>query len=58
MKAELVFEVAFEGIAASGRHKSGIALRFPRINRWRQDKKVDEINTLEDLREMLKIYGG
>lgn len=58
VKAELVFEVAFEGIAASGRHKSGIALRFPRINRWRQDKKVDEINTLEDLREMLKIYGG
>ncbi|WP_295116718.1 ATP-dependent DNA ligase [uncultured Chitinophaga sp.] len=57
VKPELVFEVAFEGIAASGRHKSGIALRFPRINRWRQDKKADEINTLDDLREILKQYG-
>lgn len=57
VKPELVFEVAFEGIAASNRHKSGIALRFPRINRWRQDKKVDEINTLDDLREMLKQFG-
>src|SRR5258708_7055023 len=36
VKPELVFEIAFEGIAASGRHKSGVALRFPRINRWRK----------------------
>lgn len=57
VKPELVFEIAFEGIAASNRHKSGVALRFPRINRWRQDKKVDEINTLDDLKEMLKVYG-
>lgn len=57
VKPELVFEIAFEGIAASNRHKSGVALRFPRINRWRHDKKVDEINTLDDLKEMLKIYG-
>ncbi|UYQ91840.1 ATP-dependent DNA ligase [Chitinophaga horti] len=57
VKAELVFEIAFEGIAASSRHKSGIALRFPRMNRWRQDKKADEINTLEDLRGMLAVYG-
>ncbi|GEP92686.1 DNA ligase-1 [Chitinophaga terrae (ex Kim and Jung 2007)] len=52
----LVFEIAFEGIAASNRHKSGVALRFPRINRWRKDKPVDEINTLEDLKELLRKY--
>ena len=57
VKPELVFEIAFEGIAGSGRHKSGVALRFPRISRWRKDKKPDEINTLADLRQMLKIYG-
>jgi len=57
VKPELVFEIAFEGIAASNRHKSGVALRFPRINRWRKDKKVDEINTLEDLKKMLEVYG-
>ncbi len=56
VKPELVFEIAFEGIAASNRHKSGVALRFPRMSRWRKDKKPDEINTLEDLKEMLKIY--
>jgi DNA ligase-1 len=57
VKPELVFELAFEGIAASKRHKSGVALRFPRINRWRTDKKVEEINTLEDLKGMLEVYG-
>jgi len=57
VKPQLVFEIAFEGIAASNRHKSGVALRFPRISRWRQDKKVDEINTLEDLKKMLEVYG-
>jgi DNA ligase-1 len=58
VKPELVFEIAFEGIAASARHKSGVALRFPRMNRWRKDKKADEINTLEDLKNMLRIYGN
>jgi DNA ligase-1 len=57
VKPELVFEIAFEGIAASNRHKSGVALRFPRMNRWRKDKPVDEINTLDDLKEMLRLYG-
>jgi DNA ligase-1 len=57
VKPELVFEIAFEGIAASNRHKSGVALRFPRISRWRTDKKADEINTLEDLKKLLTIYG-
>ncbi|OQP57527.1 ATP-dependent DNA ligase [Niastella populi] len=57
VKPELVFEIAFEGIAASNRHKSGVALRFPRISRWRTDKPPDEINTLEDLKKMLELYG-
>ena len=57
VKPELVFEIAFEGIAASNRHKSGVALRFPRINRWRKDKPADEINTLDDLKKMLELYG-
>jgi DNA ligase-1 len=57
VKPELVFEIAFEGIAASNRHKSGVALRFPRIARWRTDKPASEINTLDDLKKMLEIYG-
>ncbi len=54
VRAELVFEIAFEGIQASSRHKSGIALRFPRIQRWRKDKKKEEINTKNDLLQLLK----
>ena len=46
----LVFEIAFEGVQASGRHKSGVALRFPRIHRWRKDKKIEEADTLEVIR--------
>ena len=56
VKPMLVFEIAFEGIAASNRHKSGVALRFPRMSRWRTDKKPEEINTLDDLKEMLKNF--
>jgi len=56
VKPELVFEIAFEGIAASNRHKSGVALRFPRISRWRKDKPPEEINTLEDLQLLLKMH--
>ena len=52
-----VFEIAFEGIQASPRHKSGVALRFPRMLRWRHDKPLSEANTLDDLNEMLRIYG-
>jgi ATP-dependent DNA ligase len=48
-----VFEIAFEGIAESNRHKSGIATRFPRILRWRKDKPIEEANTLEDLRALI-----
>lgn len=49
----LVFEIAFEGIQASPRHKSGIALRFPRIARWRKDKPIDQANSLADLKALL-----
>ncbi|TAG15360.1 MAG: cisplatin damage response ATP-dependent DNA ligase, partial [Rhodobacterales bacterium] len=52
--AELVFEIGFEGIRASPRHKSGIALRFPRMLRWRRDKGVEEIDTLDSLRALLQ----
>ncbi|MBT8185175.1 MAG: ATP-dependent DNA ligase [Eudoraea sp.] len=48
-----VFEIAFEGIALSKRHKSGVATRFPRIKRWRRDKKVEEANSLKDLKNMI-----
>jgi DNA ligase-1 len=54
VKPELVFEIAFEGINRSSRHKSGIALRFPRMARWRKDKVASEANTLSDLEALLK----
>jgi len=53
VKPELVFELAFEGINESSRHKSGIALRFPRMKRWRRDKKAKEADTLEYLKNLL-----
>ncbi|GAA0749763.1 ATP-dependent DNA ligase [Ideonella azotifigens] len=49
----LVFELGFEGIARSPRHKSGIAVRFPRMLRWRQDKPVSEADTLQTLSLLL-----
>ncbi|MEO7300178.1 MAG: ATP-dependent DNA ligase [Verrucomicrobiota bacterium] len=49
VKPELVFELAFEGIQKSTRHKAGIAVRFPRMNRWRRDKTPAEADTLENL---------
>jgi len=51
-----VFELAYEGIAASTRHKAGIALRFPRIARRRTDKPAGEANTLEDLQAVLEAH--
>ncbi|SMX43748.1 ATP-dependent DNA ligase [Maliponia aquimaris] len=57
VRPEHVFEIAFEGIQASPRHKSGIALRFPRMARWRHDKSPQEANTLDDLRALLASHG-
>jgi DNA ligase-1 len=50
----LVFEVAFEGLQRSTRHKSGLAMRFPRINRLRWDKPPSEADRLETLERMLE----
>lgn len=54
---EHVFEIAFEGIRRSSRHKSGLALRFPRIVRWRTDKPVAEANSLDDAMALLEEVG-
>jgi DNA ligase-1 len=50
-----VFELHFEGIAASPRHKSGVALRFPRIARWRLDKAPHDADSLDRLKELLHV---
>jgi DNA ligase-1 len=55
--AEHVFEIGFEGIQQSPRHKSGVALRFPRMLRWRHDKRPQEADTHAHLLEMLRQYG-
>ncbi|NJJ55723.1 DNA ligase-1 [Pseudomonas sp. SJZ103] len=49
----MVFELGFEGIALSKRHKSGIAVRFPRMLRWRQDKTIEEADSLATLQDLL-----
>ncbi|MBP3955624.1 ATP-dependent DNA ligase [Gemmata sp. G18] len=55
VKPELVFELGFEGIQLSTRHKSGIAVRFPRMLRWRTDKKPEEADTLERVKALLNV---
>jgi DNA ligase-1 len=54
---ELVFELAFDGIRASSRHKAGLALRFPRMARWRRDKTVEQVDTLASVRRLLESAG-
>lgn len=53
-----VFELGFEGIAPSRRHRSGVAVRFPRMLRWRRDKPVAEADTLDALKALLAGQGG
>jgi DNA ligase-1 len=53
VKPELVFEIAFEGIQLSKRHKSGLAVRFPRILRWRHDKRPEDADSLQTLKALL-----
>jgi DNA ligase-1 len=50
VKPEQVFEIGFEGIQHSSRHKSGVAVRFPRILRWRADKTAADADSLDTLR--------
>ncbi len=56
VKPELVFELAFEALQKSSRHKSGVAVRFPRIARWRDDKTVKDADSLQTIQEMLDAY--
>ncbi|HEV7816406.1 MAG TPA: ATP-dependent DNA ligase, partial [Janthinobacterium sp.] len=53
VKPTMVFEIGFEGIALSGRHKAGIAVRFPRILRRRDDKHIEDADTLDALKGLL-----
>ena len=53
VKPEMVFEISFENIQVSKRHKSGIAVRFPRISKWRKDKKVRDVNNIKDAYELI-----
>jgi DNA ligase-1 len=48
----LVFEIAFENIQSSTRHKSGVAVRFPRIARWRRDLGIRDADSLDTIRKM------
>ena len=54
VQPKLVFEVAFDGIQKSSRHKSGLAVRFPRIARWRRDKQIEDADTIETLKTLLE----
>jgi len=56
VKAELVFELGFEAIQKSTRHKSGVAVRFPRILRWREDKSIRDADSLERIHQMLDAF--
>ena len=53
VKPQLVFEIAFEGVSLSSRHKSGVSVRFPRILRQRHDKKIAEANSVGDIKKLL-----
>ncbi|NIY99473.1 ATP-dependent DNA ligase, partial [Salipiger sp. HF18] len=53
----LVFKTPCGALHPSPRHKSGLALRFPRMARWRRDKPAQEANTLADLRDLLAAWG-
>ena len=56
VRPQLVFEIAFEAIQKSNRHKSGVAVRFPRILRFRQDKTIEQADSIETIHEMLDSF--
>ncbi|MBT8364884.1 MAG: ATP-dependent DNA ligase, partial [Deltaproteobacteria bacterium] len=53
VKPELVFEIAFEDIRRSTRHKSGVAVRFPRMARWRTDKEIKDADSLDTITALI-----
>lgn len=53
-----VFELGFEAVARSSRHRSGLAVRFPRMLRWRTDKRPEEADTLDHVRSILEAAPG
>ena len=53
VRPEMVFEISFENIQISKRHKSGIALRFQRITKWRKDKLIKDADTLENAQKLM-----
>lgn len=58
VKPGMVFEIAFQGVETSARHKSGLSVRFPQLLRWRRDKPVEEASTLADLHGLLQSLPG
>lgn len=55
VEPDLVFEIGFENVAVSKRHRAGVAVRFPRILRWRRDKPREEADTVETLRSLARV---
>ena len=53
VKPKMVFEISFENIQVSNRHKAGIAVRFPRISKWRKDKNIKDADTLENAQKLM-----
>lgn len=58
VRPEIVLEVAFDSVTKSARHKSGFALRFPRIARWRHDKRPEDVDTVSRVEELWRASGG
>jgi DNA ligase 1 len=58
VRPELVVEVAFDGLQASSRYESGLALRFARVKRYREDKRPEDADTIETVRALFERQGG
>ena len=58
VEPSMVFEIAFEAISPSKRHKAGFALRFPRMLRWRRDKRIEDADSIERVHELYRMTGA
>ena len=58
VRKSLVIELAFDSAQISSRHKSGLALRFPRVSRIRWDKPVNDVQSIEEIKKELSIYNS